>query len=121
MEGLSYPLRLSVIGGGRRRPSCRSFLPFVSREGGGAPSPAAPKVAAAIVVRGQSFCRGRAGPRSCGCSMAEGGGAEAPRGLTELSDESDFDSLVSADGYISICGFGSLLSGDQPPLFASNQ
>jgi len=29
----------------------------------------------------------------------------------ELSDESDFESLVSADGYISICGFGSLLSG----------
>ncbi|RYR12978.1 hypothetical protein Ahy_B04g070219 isoform C [Arachis hypogaea] len=30
--------------------------------------------------------------------------------LTELNDESDFESLVSPDGYISICGFGSLLS-----------
>ncbi|XP_028756666.1 uncharacterized protein LOC114715921 [Neltuma alba] len=27
-----------------------------------------------------------------------------------LSDESDFEALVSKDGYISICGFGSLLS-----------
>lgn len=31
--------------------------------------------------------------------------------LTELNDESDFESLLSPDGYISICGFGSLLSG----------
>lgn len=30
--------------------------------------------------------------------------------LTELNDESDFDALLSPDGYISICGFGSLLS-----------
>ncbi|MED6211243.1 hypothetical protein PIB30_071829 [Stylosanthes scabra] len=30
--------------------------------------------------------------------------------LTELNDESDFESLLSPDGYISICGFGSLLS-----------
>ncbi|KAJ6845441.1 uncharacterized protein M6B38_286960 [Iris pallida] len=30
--------------------------------------------------------------------------------LTELSDESDFDSVLSPDGYLSICGFGSLLS-----------
>ncbi|ESW10943.1 hypothetical protein PHAVU_009G251800 [Phaseolus vulgaris] len=29
---------------------------------------------------------------------------------TELSEESDFESLLSPDGYISICGFGSLLS-----------
>ncbi|WVZ20308.1 hypothetical protein V8G54_007630 [Vigna mungo] len=29
----------------------------------------------------------------------------------ELNDESDFESLLSPDGYISICGFGSLLSG----------
>ncbi|XP_017409852.1 uncharacterized protein LOC108322313 isoform X1 [Vigna angularis] len=28
----------------------------------------------------------------------------------ELNDESDFESLLSPDGYISICGFGSLLS-----------
>ncbi|OIW13726.1 hypothetical protein TanjilG_17905 [Lupinus angustifolius] len=30
--------------------------------------------------------------------------------LTELNDESDFESILSPDGYISICGFGSLLS-----------
>lgn len=30
--------------------------------------------------------------------------------VTELSDESDFESLLSPDGHISICGFGSLLS-----------
>lgn len=29
----------------------------------------------------------------------------------ELNDESDFETIVSPDGYISICGFGSLLSG----------
>lgn len=29
---------------------------------------------------------------------------------TELNDESDFDSIVTPDGLISICGFGSLLS-----------
>ncbi|KAK7303745.1 hypothetical protein RJT34_14658 [Clitoria ternatea] len=33
-----------------------------------------------------------------------------PHAITELSDESDFESLLSPDGYISICGFGSLLS-----------
>lgn len=32
-------------------------------------------------------------------------------GITELSDESDFHSLLSPSGLISICGFGSLLSG----------
>ncbi|KAL2341732.1 hypothetical protein Fmac_009672 [Flemingia macrophylla] len=31
--------------------------------------------------------------------------------VTELIDESDFEPLLSPDGYISICGFGSLLSG----------
>ncbi|XP_043807194.1 uncharacterized protein LOC110601805 isoform X2 [Manihot esculenta] len=31
-------------------------------------------------------------------------------GITELSDESDFHSLLSPSGLISICGFGSLLS-----------
>ncbi|CAA6661974.1 unnamed protein product [Spirodela intermedia] len=108
MEGLSYPLRLSAIGGSRRRPSYQYSPPFVSRDAGGVT--AASKVAAAIGVRGPSFCRGRGGPASRGCSMAEGGGAEAPCGLTELSDESDFDALLSFDGYISICGFGSLLS-----------
>ncbi|GAB4843065.1 hypothetical protein Ancab_013044 [Ancistrocladus abbreviatus] len=30
--------------------------------------------------------------------------------LVELEDESDFEKLVSSDGYIIICGFGSLLS-----------
>ncbi|KAK7246357.1 hypothetical protein RIF29_41224 [Crotalaria pallida] len=30
--------------------------------------------------------------------------------LTELNHDSDFQSLLSPDGYISICGFGSLLS-----------
>ncbi|XP_020086632.1 uncharacterized protein LOC109709014 isoform X2 [Ananas comosus] len=35
----------------------------------------------------------------------------APSGnLTELNTASDFDSLVTPEGYISICGFGSLLS-----------
>ncbi|QCE13300.1 hypothetical protein DEO72_LG11g293 [Vigna unguiculata] len=29
----------------------------------------------------------------------------------ELNNDSDFESLLSPDGYISICGFGSLLSG----------
>ncbi|KAK7329490.1 hypothetical protein VNO77_23660 [Canavalia gladiata] len=33
-----------------------------------------------------------------------------PPAVTELNDESDFESLLSPDGYISICGFGSLLS-----------
>ncbi|KAM2001650.1 hypothetical protein ACFX15_025463 [Malus domestica] len=28
----------------------------------------------------------------------------------ELNDESDFETIASPDGYISICGFGSLLS-----------
>ncbi|KAJ9154540.1 hypothetical protein P3X46_027860 [Hevea brasiliensis] len=32
-------------------------------------------------------------------------------GITELSDESDFHSVLSPSGLISICGFGSLLSG----------
>ncbi|OAY77311.1 hypothetical protein ACMD2_01756 [Ananas comosus] len=37
----------------------------------------------------------------------------APSGnLTELNTASDFDSLVTPEGYISICGFGSLLSGN---------
>lgn len=31
--------------------------------------------------------------------------------LSELSHESDFEKLLSPDGLISICGFGSLLSG----------
>lgn len=30
--------------------------------------------------------------------------------VMELNDESDFNALLSPDGYISICGFGSLLS-----------
>ncbi|RDX64223.1 hypothetical protein CR513_57247 [Mucuna pruriens] len=34
----------------------------------------------------------------------------SPSPVTELSDESDFQTLLSPDGYISICGFGSLLS-----------
>nr|DAD38155.1 TPA_asm: hypothetical protein HUJ06_008796 [Nelumbo nucifera] len=45
--------------------------------------------------------------------MASDDRATAPIGhteLTELKDESDFDSLVSPHGYLSICGFGSLLS-----------
>lgn len=29
----------------------------------------------------------------------------------ELKDESDFETILSPDGYLSICGFGSLLSG----------
>ena len=29
----------------------------------------------------------------------------------ELRDESDFESVFSNDSYISVCGFGSLLSG----------
>lgn len=35
----------------------------------------------------------------------------------ELQNESDFDKLVSPDGLISICGFGSLLSGRDRPSF----
>lgn len=31
--------------------------------------------------------------------------------VKELNDESDFETVVSPDGLISICGFGSLLSG----------
>ena len=36
----------------------------------------------------------------------------------ELADESDFETIVSSDGLVSICGFGSLLSGtiDQTAL-----
>ncbi|XP_057429837.1 uncharacterized protein LOC130722957 [Lotus japonicus] len=34
----------------------------------------------------------------------------SPPTVTELIDESHFSSLLSPDGYISICGFGSLLS-----------
>ncbi|XP_077218798.1 uncharacterized protein LOC143852989 isoform X2 [Tasmannia lanceolata] len=30
--------------------------------------------------------------------------------FSQLSDESDFEALLSPDGYLSICGFGSLLS-----------
>ncbi|KAK2990304.1 hypothetical protein RJ640_014756 [Escallonia rubra] len=33
-----------------------------------------------------------------------------PFDVSELIDESDFDQLVSPDGHVSICGFGSLLS-----------
>lgn len=29
----------------------------------------------------------------------------------ELKDESDFDQIVTPDGLVSVCGFGSLLSG----------
>ncbi|KAK3016351.1 hypothetical protein RJ639_005735, partial [Escallonia herrerae] len=35
----------------------------------------------------------------------------SPFDVSELIDESDFDQLVSPDGHVSICGFGSLLSG----------
>lgn len=40
----------------------------------------------------------------------------------ELCDESDFETVVSPDGLISICGFGSLLSGtyDQSPHSSSS-
>lgn len=31
--------------------------------------------------------------------------------LTELDNIADFEAIASSDGYISICGFGSLLSG----------
>lgn len=31
--------------------------------------------------------------------------------VTELNDESDFETLLSHDGRFSVCGFGSLLSG----------
>ena len=31
--------------------------------------------------------------------------------LKELKDESDFETIIASDGRISICGFGSLLSG----------
>jgi hypothetical protein len=38
--------------------------------------------------------------------------APPARPSEELSDESDFETIVSSsDGLISICGFGSLLSG----------
>lgn len=36
----------------------------------------------------------------------------APNSLPlELKEESDFDQIVSSDGLVSVCGFGSLLSG----------
>ncbi|KAG6731717.1 hypothetical protein I3842_01G143200 [Carya illinoinensis] len=34
----------------------------------------------------------------------------SPANYSELNDESDFETIVSPDGFISICGFGSLLS-----------
>ncbi|XP_038974310.1 uncharacterized protein LOC120103864 [Phoenix dactylifera] len=36
--------------------------------------------------------------------------AAPPGNLTELNDASDFDAIVPPDGYLSVCGFGSLLS-----------
>lgn len=36
--------------------------------------------------------------------------ADQFRTITELQDESDFDKILSSDGLVSICGFGSLLS-----------
>lgn len=43
----------------------------------------------------------------------------SPENYSELNDESDFETIVSPDGFISICGFGSLLSGtyDQVTFF----
>lgn len=35
----------------------------------------------------------------------------------ELDDEFDFDRIVSSDGLITICGFGSLLSGQKLTQF----
>lgn len=35
----------------------------------------------------------------------------AAGGLAELNDISDFEALLSPDGLLSVCGFGSLLSG----------
>ncbi|PKA57709.1 hypothetical protein AXF42_Ash016755 [Apostasia shenzhenica] len=35
---------------------------------------------------------------------------EVPVAFTELQDEVDFESILTANGYLSICGFGSLLS-----------
>lgn len=35
----------------------------------------------------------------------------------ELADESDFDRIVSSDGLITICGFGSLLSGQSSTIY----
>ncbi|KAK1277247.1 hypothetical protein QJS04_geneDACA007174 [Acorus gramineus] len=40
--------------------------------------------------------------------MSGGGGGG---GYRQLDDESDFEALLSSDGSLSVCGFGSLLSG----------
>ncbi|KAJ8465670.1 hypothetical protein OPV22_028222 [Ensete ventricosum] len=42
--------------------------------------------------------------------MAYPGSSSTPGSLTELHDAPDFDALVDPDGYLSVVGFGSLLS-----------
>jgi hypothetical protein len=37
--------------------------------------------------------------------------ADAWGTVTELNSMADFEGIASSDGYLSICGFGSLLSG----------
>lgn len=49
--------------------------------------------------------------RSGSCSGMEGLLHTVARGARELQDEADFASIANGDGEISICGFGSLLSG----------
>lgn len=47
-------------------------------------------------------------------TMSDSGRSSSPAAQPppkELNEESDFETILSPDGYISICGFGSLLSG----------
>lgn len=54
-------------------------------------------------------------PRAGICAGVEGFGNTvqegAVEGTRELRNEADFASIANTDGEISICGFGSLLSG----------
>lgn len=50
--------------------------------------------------------------RDVAARMASPNSSSTPGNLTELNDASDFDALVNPDGYLSVVGFGSLLSGN---------
>ncbi|URD88859.1 hypothetical protein MUK42_27310 [Musa troglodytarum] len=57
------------------------------------------------------LCRRAHSPlRDVAVLMAYPGSSSTPGSLTELNDAPDFDALVGPDGYLSVVGFGSLLS-----------
>ncbi|MQM03119.1 hypothetical protein Taro_035893 [Colocasia esculenta] len=125
MASPPFPLRVSIharlsipaVGSITNRPdwrsSSRSPLVFAALGDWEAHSPAAPEGATATGLGAQAIHRDR--PRllrsCCGTGLPPMA-SEGPAGYAELEEQSDFDALLSPDGYVYICGFGSLLSGD---------